>query len=169
MANPDKSSSTASAGYTYGTSVALGIFIGCAVIMIYAFKIPPMTQYFMLYLGVPITAFLLSAGIALGGQQLACGSMDPASAFMGSIWTPLTVWLSLIVSTFSIFRAPVVSLFSVGDVNCRKPASSGSVCLSDIEIKTPIYKGIAIGYYVFWGVMFGQTVSSGFAQVCGGG
>ena len=165
MPDPDKS--VASAGYTYGTSVALGMFIAAVIIIIHLFKLSPLTNYFVLYVGVPIISFLLSSGIALGGQQLACGSMDPATAFMGSIWTPLAVWGFLIISAFSIFRAPVVSLFSVGDVDCRKPASSGNLCLSDIEIKNPVFKGIAIGYYVFWGVMFGQTVSSGFAQVCG--
>jgi hypothetical protein len=167
MPDPDKSS--ASAGYTYGTSVVLGIFIACAIIMIHAFKISPFAQYFILYLGVPITAFLLSSGIAMGGQQLACGSINVASAFLGSVWTPIAVWAALIISAFSIMRAPVVSLFSVGDIDCRKPKSTGSTCLSDIEIKSPVYKGIARGYYVFWGVMFGQTVSSGFSQVCGGG
>jgi hypothetical protein len=167
MPDPDKSS--ASAGYTYGTSVVLGLFIACFIMILFMFKLSPFAYYFILYIGVPIMSFLLSSAIALGGQQLACGSMDPASAFLGSVWTPIAVWGFLIISSFSILRAPIISLFSIGDTDCRKPKSSGSVCLSDIEIKTPMYKGLAIGYYVFWGVMFGQTVSSGFSQVCGGG
>ena len=165
MPDPDKSSSS---GYTYGTSIVLGLLIGFILIILYSFPMKPMTQNLSIWIGLPFLSFLLSAALSLGGQQLACGSIDASSAFLGSVWTPLSVWLFLIISSFSIMRAPVVSLFSVGDIDCRKPKSAaGGSCLSDIEIKTPAYKGIAMAYYVFWGVMFGQTVSSGFSQVCG--
>jgi hypothetical protein len=165
MSDPDKSS--ASAGYTYGTAIMLGLLIGVGIILLHTFNISPMAQYFSIYLGIPILSFVMSGALAIGGQQIACGSIDPASAFLGSIWTPISVWIFLIISAFSIMRAPVISLFSVGDIDCRKSKSTGSTCLSDIEIKSPLYKGIARAYYVFWGVMFGQTVSSGFSQVCG--
>jgi hypothetical protein len=167
MSDPDKSSS---AGYTYGTSIVLGLFIGAMIMLLYLFTLRPMIQYMLLWVGIPLLSFLLSAGMSLGGQQLACGSIDVASAFLGSVWTPISVWIFLIISSFSIMRAPVISLFSVGETNCRKPRSAvESVCLSDIEQKTPTYQGIARAYYVFWGIMFGQVVSSGFSQVCVGG
>lgn len=165
MPDPDKSSS---ASYTYSTSVILAVFVACMVILFCndAIKLTQTTRNVLLYIFIPVMSFLLSGGIALLGQYFACGSIHAVSAFTGSILTPITVGAALILSAFSIFRAPIISLFSIASMDCRKPASIGSSCLSDIESKYSIYKGIAIAYYVFWGVMFGQTISSGFSQVC---
>jgi len=165
MPDPDKSYS---AGYTYSTSVILAIFIACMVILFCNDSIvfTPRIRYILLYILIPIMSFVFSAGTALLGQLFACGSINVAGAFLGSIYTPIIVWVSLIVSAFSIFRAPIISLFSIASMDCRKPAPTGSGCVSDIESKNSIYKGIAIAYYVFWGVMFGQIVSSGLSQVC---
>ena len=93
----------------------------------------------------------LGYGITLGFnsfiQRISCSSVNIIQIAMGSLPVPIAIILFLLLSLMSFIRSPVESALPS---NLRDN-----------------YGGIfAIAFYMFWAGMFGESVSSGFAQSC---
>lgn len=155
MPDPDKSSSSSS--YTYGSTFAFAIFIALFIIVLYG-QYNNMKGYFNFILWgiLPFVIFVIGIGLNLIGQKIACSNVHISSAFAATLYLPLWVYLFLGISQISYVRAPVTSLF----------VQIPDVTVLEAEKEQPTLKGIAVAYYVFFGILFGQIFSSGLSQVC---
>lgn len=155
MPDPDKSSSSSS--YTYGSTFAFGIFVALVIIVLYG-QYNSMKGYFSFVLWgiLPLTIFIMGVGLNLIGQKIACNKVDVGSAFSATLYLPLWVYFFLGISQISYVRAPVTSLF----------VQLPDVTVLQAEKERPTLKGIAVAYYVFFGILFGQIFSSGLSQAC---
>jgi cytochrome bd-type quinol oxidase subunit 2 len=156
MPDPDKSS--ASQTYVYVSTFALAIIIAIAIIIVYNQSRNFSTAMFSMILWgiIPVIIFMLGVGLNVLGQYIACKSVHVGPAFSSS-WPILPfVYGALGISQISYIRAPITSLF----------VQIPQVTVIDAENRSPTLKGFAVAYYVFFGVLFGQVISSGFSQVC---
>jgi hypothetical protein len=137
-----------------------------------------------LWLGVPIVAFLVVFCVNLATQYTGCGTTNSGRAALGAIPSVGTVLLGLVISSFTVCRIPVASVFAplvVGDdidvinsksnTNTLKNSNSKGCCtqklsIHSVESKYPIIQGISYGFYSFFSILFGITVGNGFATIC---
>ena len=152
--DPDKSS--ASTAFVYATTIALAIGIALIIIMVYSVGFTPQTQTLLLWVIIPLASFILSVALNMGGQQLSCHNMSIKKALFASWPLPAFVYGAMALATTPVIRAPIVSLFTQDD----------KYRVEELENKVPVYRGLAVAYYVFFGVLFGQVISSGYSQVC---
>lgn len=156
MPDPDKSS--ASQTYVYVSTFAFAIMIAIVIIILYSqLRLFSNATFAMILWGIlPIFIFMMGVGLNVLGQYIACKRVNVGPAFSSS-WPILPfVYGALGIAQSSYVRAPITSLF----------VQIPEVTVIDSENRFPIYKGFAVAYYVFFGVLFGQVISSGFSQVC---
>lgn len=155
MPDPDKSSQSSS--YKYGSTFAFAVFVALGIIILYKNYYALGTSFSFILWGVlPIVIFFMGVGLNMIGQKIACSTVNAGSAFSSTMTLPLFVYGTLALSQISYLRAPVTSLF----------VQLPNVTVLESEAKYPILKGAAVAYYVFFGILFGQVVSSGMSQVC---
>lgn len=143
----------------YGSTFSLAIFVTLAIIVLYSSQKQislSMNFNLIIWVIVPIVTYFAGLALSIMGQQISCNNIDIASAFATSWPILVFVYCALIVSLLSYVRAPVTSLF----------VQIPNVTVLDAEKATPAYKGLAVGFWVFWAVVFGQIFASGMSQVC---
>ena len=90
-------------------------------------------------------------GIALGFnsfvQSVSCGSVNIRQIAMGSLPVPIAILLGLFLSLSSFIRNPVEKAIP-------------------LQVRMQYGEIFAIAFYMFWAGMFGESLSSGFAQSC---
>jgi hypothetical protein len=156
MISPDKSSSSS---FIYGSTFSLAIFLSLIIVVLYTFQksISMVIDFnIVIWLIIPFIAFILGLGLNIAGQYIACNNSNIGIAFSSSWPIIICMYSALLISLVSYIRAPVTSLF----------VQMPNVTVIDAEKATPAYKGLAVGFYVFWAVVFGQVFSSGMSQVC---
>jgi hypothetical protein len=93
----------------------------------------------------------LGYGIAIGLnsfiQSVTCGSVQFKQIAMGSLTVPIAILLFMLLTISSFVRSPVEKALS-----------------PEYRAKYGII--FAIGFYMFWAGMFGESFASGFAQSC---
>lgn len=155
MTDPDKSS--ASTSFVYGSTIALAVAIVVMIIVLYDQLDASSTLFkLILWLGLPVAVFIIGTGMNMIGQNIACKSVNVGKAAIASATIFPTLYGSLGIAQISHFRAPIISLFS------QDPLLN----VLSVEEKNPAYKGIAVAYYAFFGILYGQIISSGYSQVC---
>lgn len=81
-------------------------------------------------------------------QSIFCGSVNIKQIAMGSLSVPIAILAGLVLSLSSFIRSPIESAFSG----------------KDRDLYGMLF---AIGFWMFWAGMFGESFASGFAQSCG--
>jgi len=150
-------------------AIPAAVFLFVSVLILFEFQksIPSFTA--VLWIGIPIIAFLLTAGMNLVSQYMYCHRVNSGKALLGSIPSVFAVLIGLAVSSFSICRIPVVSIVEPllkktpdAKPGCCPPPSS----LETIESDFPIVSGLSYGFYLFFSMLFGIVFGSGIAVVC---
>ena len=166
MSNPGNGSVSINA-----LSVAIPAACIFFVITLFLFYAKDSIPFFriILWLGLPIIAFLIASGMHMASQYMYCKHTDSGKAFMGAIPTIFSVWIGLVISSISFCRIPVVSIiapFYTSDTKnssaCCKPLPS----LESIEAKAPMVSGLAYGFYLFFSMLFGIVIGNEKAVVC---
>jgi hypothetical protein len=83
--------------------IALGLF---------SFKQSIQSFKLILWIGIPILAFFIVFGVNLMTQYNNCRSNDAGKAALGALPSVGTTLLALLISSFSICRIPVASVFT---------------------------------------------------------
>jgi hypothetical protein len=157
MVDPDKSS--ASSGFVYTSTIVLAIFVALMIIVLYSqyTTLSLKVNYsIIIWFVIPLLITILSFGINMFGQYTACKKTNPGNAAMSTLPVLGFIYLALGLSHISYIRAPIASLF----------VQLPDVTLLQAEKERPVFKGIAISYYVFFGMLFGQVIASGLSQIC---
>jgi hypothetical protein len=96
---------------------------------------------------LPTIGYLITLGLNSFIQSVSCGKVKVQQIAMGSLSVPIAIFFFLLLTLSSWVRSPV-------------------------EMAVPFamrakYAGLlAVGFYMFWAGMFGESVASGFAQSC---
>jgi hypothetical protein len=146
------------------------------------------TQYFnvLLWVGVPLIAFILLFFTNLSSQLISCNQIDAGKALMGGIPVIGTLLLGLAVSSISYCRIPVASVVAplfLGtsmdvvnakgntNVNSIKNSNSNKCCsptvsLESIELKHPEIAELNRGFYLMFSILFGFVIGNNISTVC---
>jgi hypothetical protein len=183
MANPDRGSSSIG---SLGISIPVGLLFLVICIGIFQFKANIPAFNIFIWLGLPIIGFILVFVINLVSQFTGCNSIDAGKAALGSIPSVFTILIALVISSVSVCRIPVASVFApliVGDTyditqyktpyntNSLKNSRSKECCIPKITIESvesnyPIMMGISYGFYLMFAIFFGSVIGNNIATVC---
>lgn len=127
----------------------------------------------VLYLGLPLLVYLLTAVVTLLAQYSGCGTVRVGDVFLYSLPSAGLSLVALLLSSFSWLRIPMASvvapLFTSSPESQNNKTTScceSSMTLETIELQSPMVKGFAYGFYLFFSTIFGVLVSIGFASLC---
>jgi len=170
MSNPDTPTSASSGSVSINAlSVAVPAAASIFVLTLILFYNKDSLPFFtaILWIGVPLIAFLVAAGMNLASQYMYCKTTQSGKAFLGAIPSILAVLVGLAISSVSYCRIPVASLavpFYVSESKSKgcEPLPS----LESIEAKAPMVSGLSYGFYLFFSMLFGIVLGSGTAVVC---
>lgn len=115
----------------------------------------------ILWIVLPILLVILSITVNIINQSIQCDGKTDLLAHMKISWvTLLIVYGVLLITSVSYVRAPVTSLFA--GFFPQNIASS----VIGLEARLPVIRGIAIGYYMLFGVLLSQIITSGYGTLC---
>jgi hypothetical protein len=183
MANPDSTSFNAdSLAAAFPTAI---IFV---VIVLFLFQLRDSVPGFklILWIGLPLVSVIIGGCVNLASQNIVCKTIDAGKAFLGSLPLLVGVIIALLVSSISYCRIPVASVFaplvvgttvdvtkknSTATINSLKNSKSKECCvpkvtLEAIESRYPIVAGLAHGFYIMFGVLFGMVIGNSVATIC---
>ena len=133
---------------TLWISVAIGIALLTITLLIgYLHITYKINGNLLKWIVLPTLGYLITIGLNTFIQSISCGSINIKQIAMGSLTVPIAIIFFLVLSLASWIRSPIESAIPF---NLRAE-----------------YAGIiAIGFYMFWAGMFGESIASGFAQSC---
>lgn len=205
MSNPDTTSANANVtanantANTASTTASTGLYTGLAeatllfIVIIVVFKFADIAiRTKLLWIALPILAFVIALGMNMGSQYMSCGKTDGKKALMGAIASPVAVWVGLAISSVDSCRIPVASVFAplftdstndivkganskrtTNSINSTNSSKRPAKCctppqafLSDLEEKYPLLKMCSHIFYVSFSVMFGSVIGTSVATVC---
>ncbi len=149
-------------GFTYGSTVILAFIVLLTTILFFRYFSTTAGFQLMIWIGIPLIVYLVGGCLNLLGQYIACQSVDAGRAFLSSLVLLGTTLVALIISSFAILRVPVASVFAPL-FETKMPCNTG---LIPLEAKYPTLKGISYGYYLMWGILFGQIMNANFSAAC---
>ena len=94
---------------------------------------------------------------------MSCRSVAIGRGFLAALATVLSSYVSMGLSHIAILRVPIGSIFSSYFATRQELIESS---LEMIEQKHPVLMGISVAYYMFWGIMFGQVITTGLSAGC---
>jgi hypothetical protein len=155
---------------SYAVPTAICVFF--AAFMIFSWEhLWPMFRV-VLYLGIPLFVYLLTAVVTLLAQYSGCGTVQVGDVFLYSLPSAGLSWIALFVSSFSLFRIPMASVIAPlfapppDTLENKDRCCAPSMTLEAIELQSPTVKGFAYGFYLFFATIFGVLISIGFASMC---
>lgn len=156
---------------SYAVPTAICVFFASFML----FQMENVWPYFriVLYLALPLMVYLLTSVVTLLVQYSGCGSVRIGDVFLYSIPSAVFTWIALFVSSFSLCRLPMASVIAPLFAPPLPPGGEDkekccapNLSLETIELQSPMVKGFAYGFYLFFTTVFGVLVSSGFASAC---
>ncbi len=153
--NPDKLSGT-----TTVFNITFAVFSTLIVILFFSMfgrsQVTTMAMV-LLWLVIPIGITLLSIAVNAVNELIRCGSVDMITHLKVSWVTLVIVYIVLGITSISYIRAPVTSLFS---------GFFPDPTVLGVEAKAPTVRGVAVGYYMLFGVLLAQVITSGYGSIC---
>jgi hypothetical protein len=153
--NPDKLSGT-----TTIFNITLAVFSTLIVILFfYIFGGTQLssTAIALLWLVIPMGITMLSIAMNAVNELIRCGSVNMITHLKVSWVTLVIVYIVLGITSISYIRAPVTSLFS---------GFFPDPTVLGVEAKAPTVRGVAVGYYMLFGVLLAQVITSGYGSIC---
>ena len=153
--NPDKLSGT-----TTILNITLAVFSALIVILFfYIFGGSRMSSIgiTLLWLAIPMGITMLSMAMNAVNELIRCGSVNMITHLKVSWVTLVIVYIVLGITSISYIRAPITSLFS---------GFFPDPTVLGVEAKSPTIRGVAVGYYMLFGVLLAQVITSGYGSIC---
>ncbi len=147
-------------------------------------------QTMLVWIIFPICSFALTFGMNVWNQKSNCNNTNIKLAALGALPMTGTIYLSLLVSAIPFCRIPIVSILAplmydggssdgansakngnnISYIKSRiKKCCSSEMTLEQIENDSSsgvIIKGLAISFYIIFGVMFGNVFSFSLSAIC---
>lgn len=133
----------------------------------------------------PILSYAITFGMNIWNQYIHCNETNLKMSALGAIPMIGTIYAALLISLIPFCRIPIISVigplfYNGGDteiINSNKNAiksrikeySPSKMTLEEIENNSNngyIIKGIAISFYLVFGVMFGNVFGFGISSIC---
>jgi hypothetical protein len=134
---------------TLGMSASLGIMLfTLTVFMGWLSMTYSMSLDGLFWIGLPALGYGIAMALNSVLQRLTCGKINPVQMATGTLIVPLVIFVFLGLTLLSIVRSPIESALSP-------------------QLRYTYGKIIPVAFYMFWAGMFGEAISSGFAQSCG--
>lgn len=154
---------------TLSLSFPVGAFLFLLILFLFeAFGSSPSFTG-ILWMTVPLIAYLTAGLVLMGAQASACGSIHAGSAFLGALPTAAATLIGLGIARLTLCRIPVVSVVAPLFVD-SSPRKNGQapppLTVEAVENQFPMIKGMANGFYVFFAALFGMVAGSGDALRC---
>jgi hypothetical protein len=111
----------------------------------------------LLWLVIPMGITMLSIAMNAVNELIRCGSVNMITHLKVSWVTLVIVYVVLGITSISYIRAPVTSLFS---------GFFPDPTVLGVEAKAPVVRGVAVGYYMLFGVLLAQVITSGYGSIC---
>lgn len=169
MSTSDQTSSVDS--MTYGIPTAIIVFLFVFMVFQWEFTMPSFR--ILLYVGIPVFIYLITAVVTLLAQYSGCSEIRIKDVFLYSVPSAVFSYIALLISYFSFCRIPVASVIAPLFISTPPPDPSNpaSCCtqritLEAIERDQPMVKGFAHGFYLFFSTLFGLLISIGFSSIC---
>lgn len=153
---------TGTTSFTYASTVILALIVLLTTIFIFRLFSTINGFGLILWIGIPLIVYLVGGALNLLGQYIACQTVDAGRAFKSSLILLSTTLIALIISSITLLRLPIGSVFApLFETKMQCNAS-----LIPLEAKYPTLKGISYGYYLMWGILFGQIMNANFSAAC---
>jgi hypothetical protein len=158
-------------GFIYGSTVILAI-IGSVAIYIMYMIIGASNIAIYQWVIYPVIMYILSVCVFLIGNTIYCkGPVNVGRAFISSLSTYISIIGFMILSSFSFLRIPIASVLGRLEIptNAMKQADKqlySSQGILALEYLFPRLKGLSVGFYMFFAIMFGQVITSSLSQTC---
>ncbi len=156
---------------SYGIPTAVIVFLFIFMIFQWEYIMPSFR--ILLYIGVPVMIYFLTAIVTLLAQYSGCSTLRIKDVFLYSTPSIIFSYIALLISYFSVCRIPIGSVIAPLFIQTPSsdPANPASCCgqritLETIEKTQPMVKGFSYGFYMFFSSLFGILVSTGFASIC---
>jgi hypothetical protein len=184
MANPDITKSSNLDSLLTGLPVAI-LFL---LVTTFLFQLQDSFTSFKVILWsiLLLLAFGIGTGVNIATQYISCKTTNAGKALLGSIQMILGVIIALILSSISYCRIPITSVFapifigksvditkdkSTASINSLKNNNSKECCvpkltLESVESRYPLVLGLAYGFYVMFGILFGTVIGTGMSSIC---
>jgi hypothetical protein len=133
---------------TLWISVAVGIALFTITLFIgYLHITYNLNETMLKWILLPTLGYAITLGLNTFVQSISCGKVNIQQIAMGSVMVPIAILLFLMLTLSSWVRSPVESAVP-------------------FEMRAQYAGLLAVGFYMFWAGMFGESVASGFAQSC---
>lgn len=133
---------------TLWISVAVGVGLFTVALFIGYFNtIYSFNANLLNWLLLPTVGYLIALGLNSFIQSVYCGKVNIKQIAIGSVSVPIMILLFLLLCLSSWVRYPVETAVP-------------------LEYRAKYASLLAIGFYMFWAGMFGESAASGFAQSC---
>lgn len=158
-------------GFIYGSTVILAV-IGSVAIYIMYMIIGASNIAIYQWVIYPVIMYILSVCVFLIGNTIYCkGPVNVGRAFISSLSTYISIIGFMILSSFSFLRIPIASVIGRLEIptNAMKQADKqlySSQGILALEYLFPRLKGLSVGFYMFFAIMFGQVITSSLSQTC---
>ena len=156
--SPDAGTSS----FTYASTVILALIILLTTILLFRSFSTLNSFSLIIWVGIPLIVYLIGGCLNLLGQYISCQAVDTSRAFKGSLVLLGTTLIALTLSSITVLRLPIASVFAPLFEN----KLSCNASLIPLEVKYPTLKGISYGYYLMWGILFGQIMNANFSAAC---
>jgi hypothetical protein len=136
----------------------------------------------------PILSYGFTFGMNIWNQYIHCNEINLKMSALGALPMIGTIYAALLISLIPFCRIPIISIIgplfynkeATDDININmsnknaiksriKDYSPSKMTLEEIENNSNngyIIKGIAISFYLIFGVMFGNVFSFGISSIC---
>jgi hypothetical protein len=149
-------------GFIYASTIILALVVLLSIIMIFRYLSTTKGFAIILWVGIPLLVYIVGGCLNLLGQYIACQAVDAGRAFKSSLILLGTTLIGLILSSITMLRLPIGSVFA----QLFETRLACNASLIPLEAKYPTLKGISYGYYVMWGILFGQIMNANFSAAC---
>ena len=156
-------------------SLAISVFVGGMIIVLFNYKSRISAFGIILWMGVPISVFILIFSANLAIQYSSCNDTNINKAAVGAIPSIFTTFIGLMVSSIAACRIPIASVFTpiiVGNKVDIKLTNTGNQCCNSsltihkVESSFSIIEGFAFGFYLMFSTFFGITLGKGYSSIC---
>ena len=163
MADSNSTTQRSNSTFVYSSTVSLAVIVVMTVIFLFTHKESLNNFTTLFWIVMPIVIYIVGVGLNLMGQYSSCGSVNIGKGFLSALTTLASTYAFMGISRVAVLRVPIGSIFS--SYFATKQELNNDT-FENIESKYPILEGISVAYYMFWGTMFGQIISSGLSAGC---
>jgi hypothetical protein len=185
--NPDKTGFNVD---SFTVSIPVGITFLLLSIALFQFKNSIYGFNLIFWIAIPVFAFIISFITNLSTQYASCKTINAGKSALGSIPSFIAIIIGLLISSFTICRMPIASVFApllmdtsidivankgsrqknnttvLKSMNSTRECCTPKITLETVENNFPLIAGLSHGFYLMFSMFFGVVIGNNIANVC---